>query len=422
MSLRGGMSMDPAREDQSQPPRNPARRKPVRMYGQSRIRRQISPVRWFSIIMTTMPWSSPKWPGDTQARPSASARLGLKLLAYRDRTASPDSVTHLARGVERDVRRERQRCKRRPAGEGPIVRSVRHAARRIAEQAPRLAGHAGQLVARAITRRQAPAVFVVTGEFVRVALRVFALDKRRAPAVLEVVAALLAHEAILDAAKIDPRMRELVHEQRPAVQEIVAVQVLPLVGRGPCVVAVAFEGMRRRAQREHVEHDRLVVALPAVVQESAFGLPALPERLAAVLRPSPVDAPIQHIDQFAQLDFVAAFAVKYMLAVSAPAISSAVSIIDSSERQTRAPVCAVEEVVVEALVAGRLGAAALIAVAEETQRGEAALHGFGARDPAALHRHRIARQRESDHRDADRRIHAELSATSPLAGFSGRRK
>ena len=55
-------------------------------------------------------------------------------------------------------------------------------------------------------------MFVVTHEFVRVALGVFALDERRAPAVLEIVAALLTHEAVPDAAKIDPCVRELVDE------------------------------------------------------------------------------------------------------------------------------------------------------------------------------------------------------------------
>ena len=85
---------------------------------------------------------------------------------------------------------------------------------------------------------------------------------------------------------------------------------------------------------------RLAVAFPAVVQEAAFGLPALHDRRAAVLRPAPVDAPVQHVGELAQLGFVGAVsASKYMLAVSAPAISSAVSIIDSSERHTRVPVC-----------------------------------------------------------------------------------
>src|SRR6202040_1888048 len=134
-----------------------------------------------------------------------------------------------------------------------------------------------QLMARAVTGSQAPAVLVVTGEPERVAPRVFALDDGRAPAVLEVVAAFLAHEAIPDAAQIDPGVRELVDEQRSRIQEVAAVQILPLVGRGPGLVAVTLERVRRRCQPEHIQHDGLVVAIPAVMQEPAFWLPALPD-------------------------------------------------------------------------------------------------------------------------------------------------
>jgi hypothetical protein len=45
----------------SQPPVNPARRSPVTTGGQRRMRSQIRPVRWFSIISTTGPWSMPNW-------------------------------------------------------------------------------------------------------------------------------------------------------------------------------------------------------------------------------------------------------------------------------------------------------------------------------------------------------------------------
>src|SRR3546814_1617773 len=54
-------------------------------------------------------------------------------------------------------------------------------------------------------------------------------------------------------------------------------------------------------------------------------------------------------------------------------------------------------------VAGGIRAAVLVAVAEEAQRGGAVLHRLPARDPAALDRHRVRRQREPHHRDADRR-------------------
>src|SRR3546814_13624977 len=78
------------------------------------------------------------------------------------------------------------------------------------------------------------------------------------------------------------------YEQRTGVQKAVAVDVLPLVGARPRAVAVLADGMRGRTQGQHVQHDRLAVALPAVAQDAAFGLPALHDRLAAVLRPAPV--------------------------------------------------------------------------------------------------------------------------------------
>src|ERR1700680_716367 len=100
------------------------------------------------------------------------------------------------------------------------------------------------------------------------------------------------------------------HEKRPSIQKIVAVHVLPLVSRRPRMVTVAFERIGRRAQRQHVEYDRLVVTLPTVMQESALRLPALPERLAAVLRPSPVDAVKERVDDLAQLDFVSSVGIE----------------------------------------------------------------------------------------------------------------
>src|SRR3546814_11655449 len=90
---------------------------------------------------------------------------------------------------------------------------------------------------------------------------------------LEVVAALLAHEAVVDAAEVDPRVRELMDEQRPGIQAAVAVDVFPLVGAGPRAVAVLADRVRGRTQREHVQHDRLAVDPPAVLPEAAFGLP-----------------------------------------------------------------------------------------------------------------------------------------------------
>src|SRR5579864_4622757 len=104
---------------------------------------------------------------------------------------------HVPCGIQGDVRRERQRRKRRPTRESAIVRPVGNAARGIAEQTPWPAWGVGQFVPRPITRGETPAMFVVTREFAWVALGIRALDKRRAPAILEIVTAFFAHEAVL---------------------------------------------------------------------------------------------------------------------------------------------------------------------------------------------------------------------------------
>src|SRR6185437_12174418 len=113
-------------------------------------------------------------------------------------------------------------------------------------------------------------VFVIADELQRIASRVFALNNDRAPAVLEVIAALLAHEWVPYAAKIDPCMRELVNEQRAGIQEIDVVKILPLVGRRPRLVRVRPGRGRRRAASQHIQDDAPAVTLPAGMQESAF--------------------------------------------------------------------------------------------------------------------------------------------------------
>src|SRR5277367_3963227 len=105
---------------------------------------------------------------------------------------------HLTRGIENQVRHERQRRKRRPSGERTVVRPIGDTACGIAEKASRQAGPFGKFVARPVTCGESPATLIITGEFVWVALGVFALDERRSTAVLEIVAPLLAHEAVSD--------------------------------------------------------------------------------------------------------------------------------------------------------------------------------------------------------------------------------
>src|SRR3546814_20729265 len=97
---------------------------------------------------------------------------------------------------------------------------------------------------------EAPAVLVIAGVAARVDAGVGTLHVHGAAAVLEVVAALLAHEAVVDAAEVAPRVRELMDEQRPGIQEAVAVDVFPLVGDGPRAGAVLADRVRGRTRSD----------------------------------------------------------------------------------------------------------------------------------------------------------------------------
>jgi len=57
--------------------------------------------------------------------------------------------------------------------------------------------------------------------------RVLLLHIRCATAVLEIVDFFIAHESVLNTAKIDPDILELVVEKRPGVQILLSVTVFP---------------------------------------------------------------------------------------------------------------------------------------------------------------------------------------------------
>ena len=132
---------------------------------------------------------------------------------------------------------------------------------------------------------------------------VLLLHISRPPAVFEVIDALAAHVLILDPAKINPQVRELMDKERAGVQELVVVDFSPLIGGGPGGIAFRGQRMRRRTQAEQVEKQRLVIALPAIRQKAALRLPTVRDRRPAVLGPLPVGAPVQLVGQRA--DFAA---------------------------------------------------------------------------------------------------------------------
>src|SRR5450759_141199 len=118
----------------------------------------------------------------------------------------------------RDLWRKRQRSNRGPRSDRTVVGSVWHGPPSVVEE-PSLdtIELAGELT-RAIARRNPPAELAVMRKSAGIADAVLLLDERGAPAVLEVIDAVLAHELILDATKIDPHMGELMREERSGIQ------------------------------------------------------------------------------------------------------------------------------------------------------------------------------------------------------------
>src|SRR5688572_25876320 len=92
-------------------------------------------------------------------------------------------------------------------------------------------------------------------------------------------------------------MRKLVCEQRPGVQQLAAVDFLPLIGGTVRVVTFRREWVSWRAEGKKIEQEPLVIPLVAVRQEAGLGLPAVGERRPTIARPVPVGPAVERVDQ-----------------------------------------------------------------------------------------------------------------------------
>ena len=101
-----------------------------------------------------------------------------------------------------------------PRGDGPVVRAVRYTACDIIKKAALNARDLAHRPAGSITRRQPPEILAVANEGVQVMNGILLLHMGRAPAILEVVAALAAHKEILDSPEVDPQVGVLMDEER----------------------------------------------------------------------------------------------------------------------------------------------------------------------------------------------------------------
>ena len=168
--------------------------------------------------------------------------------------------------------------------------------------------------------------------------------------------------------------------------------LFPFVGGNPRRVAFLRQRMRGRAESQDVQHERLVVAFPAVFEKSAFGFPTVRDRSAAVLRPRPVGAAIERVGEGAYFPFLRRVRVKIRSGRQRAGEQNGA--IDG--RQFALPRTStglhVEKMIIETVITGGVGFRTLRTVPEKSQRGENSLDRRDARDEAALDRDRIHRQ------------------------------
>ena len=178
--------------------------------------------------------------------------------------------------------------------------------------------------------------------------------------------------------------------------------------------------MRRRAESQDVEHQRLVVALPAPWQKSALGFPSVGDRRPAVLRPRPVDAAIERVGK-TRISFPRCIRVEVGAAVNTPAKGWCCRP-STIRNATRAGRSAYRENDNKSRGSRWHPARALRAVPEEAQRGEHPLDRCRAGDEAALDRDRIAAKARPVAAMLAGQSGAVLSSTSPLCGLVSCRK
>src|SRR5207245_4927693 len=95
-----------------------------------------------------------------------------------------------------------------------------------------------------------------------------------------------------------------------SVQAFEAIDLLPLVGRTPCRIALLGQRVRRRAEAQRVQEQGLVVAFPAVLQKAALRLPPVGDRRSAVQSPPPVGPAVEGVGKGTDLLLLAGVVVE----------------------------------------------------------------------------------------------------------------
>ena len=153
--------------------------------------------------------------------------------------------------------------------------------------------------------------------------------------------------------------------------------------------------MRGRTESQDIQHKRLVVAFPTVLEKSAFWFPPVRNRYTAVLCPRPIDAAIERVGKGADFLFLSRIPNK----IRAGSQRTSEQNRAVHRRQFALPGAPaslhVEKMIIKTMVAGSVRLGPMPAVPEKSQRDEDSLDRRRARDEAALDRDRIHRQGET---------------------------
>ena len=203
-------------------------------------------------------------------------------------------------------------------------------------------------------------------------------------------------------------------EQRARVEQLPAVDLLPLIGRAIGAIALGRQRMRRRAEPEDVEQQSLVVSLPAMRNESVLRSPAMGQRRPAIAGPVPVGPTVERVGQAPDLGFDGRVAVE--ICGNCQGTCEQERRVDGGKLALphAASGLDVQEVIEEALVAGGIGLGTLRAFEQVAQSLQRDLRGEIPEEDSALDDDRNGRQCHADGGDADRSGRVRLVAHQPI--------
>src|SRR5262245_13098562 len=182
---------------------------------------------------------------------------------------------HLAQGGQRDFRREHQRSARGAGHDRPVNRPL---SRRPAP---------GVIAMLCVGSRDAPNVLRVARKLFRQVLAESPMRARGDHGVFEIIDS--RRLAFMPSPKIHPGMRVLVNEERRWRAQILVLAVSDPVAL-PRVPRLRRDRMRRRADGQQIMQRDLGVIIPPVLDETAFGPPAMRKQARiAVEHPLKID-------------------------------------------------------------------------------------------------------------------------------------